>query len=351
VYFAGYTAAVPVLASLTDRVDARRVYLAGAGAAAVAGLGFAVLAQGFWTALLFRALAGFGLAGTFIPGLKALVDRVEPGAQPRAVSFYTAVFGLGTSLAFFAAGEVGWLAGWRWAFAVAALGAAVALALVMFLVQPVAPARSRTADRLLDFRPVLRNRRAMPFILAYACHTWELFSFRSWSVAFLAYSASLYPAGAGAWTPSLVAAVAGLAATGANLLGAELATRLGRTRIITAILWTSALAGALLGFGAALPYPLVAGLTVVYALLVQGDSAALHTGTVGRADPARRGTTMALQSVVGFGTASLGHLAVGVALDATGGASPASWGAAFCVMSGITLLGPWFLRRRPADGA
>lgn len=352
IYFSGYTAAVPVLASLTDRIDARRVYLGGASVGALAGLGFATLATGFWSALLFRALGGLGLAGTFIPGLKALVDRVEPGVQPRAVALYTAVFGLGTSLSFFAAGEVGRVAGWRWAFAAAAVAAATSLVLAALILHPVRPVTPRRPRHLLDFRPVLSNRRAMPYILAYACHTWELFSFRSWAVAFLAYSASLHPSGAGAWTPAMVAGTAGLLATMANMIGAELATRLGRTPVITSIMVASALFGAFLGFGAALPYPLVATLTVAYALLVQGDSAALHTGTVAGAEPELRGTTMALQSLVGFGTASLGPLAVGVALDATGGGSnPGSWGAAFLTMAAVTLLGPVALRLgRPAAG-
>ena len=39
--------------------------------------------------------------------------------------------------------------------------------------------------RTLDFRPVLRNRAAMAFIVGYAGHTWELFALRAWLVAFL----------------------------------------------------------------------------------------------------------------------------------------------------------------------
>ncbi|MBG0780173.1 MAG: MFS transporter, partial [Desulfotignum balticum] len=83
IYFIGYTGAVPVLTSLTDRMDARRIYLAGCVIGIISNFGFAFLAGGFWTALLFRALCGISLAGTFIPGLKALMDRVAPSAQPR----------------------------------------------------------------------------------------------------------------------------------------------------------------------------------------------------------------------------------------------------------------------------
>jgi len=349
-YFGGYTAAVPVLASLTDRIDGRRVYLLGAGVGAAASVGFALLAQGFWTALALRALAGLGLAGTFIPGLKALVDRVEPEAQNRAVALYTATFGLGTSLSFYAAGELGRLAGWRWAFGAAGVCALAALALAAGALKPRPPVPGPRA-RLLDFRPVLRRRSALAYILAYASHTWELFAFRSWAVAFLTFSAALQAAEA-PWSPATVAAVGGLLATLANVGGGELAIRFGRRRVLTAIMLASALFGSGLGFAAGLPYPAVALLVIVYNLLVQADSSALHMGTVASAAPDRRGTTMALQSLAGFATASLGPLAVGVVLDATGGGfTPTSWAAGFGTMAAGVALGPVFLRlAAPGEG-
>jgi Na+/melibiose symporter-like transporter len=54
--------------ALTDRIDARRVYLAGALLAAISTLGFTLTADGFWTALAWRTLGGVGLAGTYMPG-------------------------------------------------------------------------------------------------------------------------------------------------------------------------------------------------------------------------------------------------------------------------------------------
>ena len=48
----------------------------------------------------------------------------------------------------------------------------------------------READvHLLDFRPVLANRRALAYVLGYGVHCWELFATRSWLVAFLAFRA------------------------------------------------------------------------------------------------------------------------------------------------------------------
>lgn len=346
IFFAGYTITVPILASLTDRVDARPIYLASATVSAAACLGFALLAQGFWTALLFRTLGGVGLAGTFIPGLKVLVDRLEGAVQARAISFYTATFSLGTSGSFLAAGQLEMHFGWRIAFAVAAAGAGVALVLAAAVTRSRPPRPSEIpGTRLMDFRPVLHNRKALTYILAYAAHMWELFSFRSWMVAFLAFSLGMQPTKGGTWSPSVVVALTSLVAMWASVGGAELAIRFGRTRVLSLVMGGSALFGCAMGFTASLPYSVVATLCVVYALFVQGDSAALHIGTVQSADPNRRGAAMAVQSLLGFGSASLGPIAVGTVLDLTGGGQTVmSWGIGFMTMGIGVGMGPVILR-------
>ena len=121
-FFAGYMASVPVLSGLTDRVDARRVYFCSSLLVACGCLGFALFAQGVWSAAAFQALTGAGIAGTYMPGLRALTDNLGERAQSRAVSFYTAVFGFGASLSILLAGAIAASLGWRWAFGLCALG-------------------------------------------------------------------------------------------------------------------------------------------------------------------------------------------------------------------------------------
>ena len=77
IYFAGYVLAVPVLVGLTDVVDAKRIYLVSVLIGAIASFGFAIFAEGFWTAMLFRFVSGVSLAGTYMPGLQILNDRLE----------------------------------------------------------------------------------------------------------------------------------------------------------------------------------------------------------------------------------------------------------------------------------
>jgi MFS family permease len=356
IYFGGYSLAVPTLTGLTDRVDARWVYVVSSLVAASATLGFALGAGGFWSALILRGLAGLGLAGTFIPGMKALVDRLDGRAQARAVSFYTAVFSLGLSLSVFLAGLWDDLLGWRWAFGLASAGMLVSPVLAVAALRPLPPPERVSGLAFLDFRPVLKNRPAMAYILAYATHMWEMMTFRSWQVAFLTFTLGLAAPKGFYLRPTTVAALAGFLAMWASIGGAELALKYGRRRVLTIIMLSSSVFGCLIGFTAAGPYWLVAFLCVLYPFFLQGDSAALHTGVVLSADPARRGVTLAFQSLLGFGAGSVGPLVVGWFLDLTGGGdSAASWGSAFIVMAAMVALGPLILalearrKRRSAE--
>jgi len=333
IYFAAYMAAVPVLVSLTDRVDPRRIYAVGAVISVLSSLGFAVLADGFWDAMLYRGLGGIGLAGTYMPGLKALTDHVDERLRSRAVAFYTASLSIGFSLSFLFSGEIAALLDWRWAFGLMGLGAAVALPMVMFLVPPSKPrhiAKPKTA--LLDFRPVLRNRQAFAYVLAYSAHNWELFAFRSWIVTFFVFSQGLQDEGAlgFGWSATALAAAIGILALPASVLGNEAALRFGRRRTVIAVASVSAAIGLGIGFLAALPFILVVTVAVVYSFTVSGDSSAVTAGAVETAAPGQRGATMAVHSFIGFAGAFAGPLVFGVVLDLAGGReSLLAWGLAF----------------------
>ena len=90
IFYGAYMVSVPVLVTLTDRVDPKRVYLFGVGATVAGHVLFAVLADGFWSALLTRALTGMGWAGTYMTGLKLLSDQVDAKMMSRAVTGHAA---------------------------------------------------------------------------------------------------------------------------------------------------------------------------------------------------------------------------------------------------------------------
>src|SRR5689334_3418684 len=66
-YAFGYMLAVPILTTLTDRIDARLVLLAGSGLSALATATFGLVADGLWSATAVWGLAGVGFAGAYMP--------------------------------------------------------------------------------------------------------------------------------------------------------------------------------------------------------------------------------------------------------------------------------------------
>ena len=345
-FFAGYMASVPVLSGLTDRVDARRVYLFSSMLCAFGCLGFAVLAQGVWSAALFQGLTGAGIAGTYMPGLRALTDNLGDRAQSRAVSFYTAVFGFGASFSILLAGGIAASLGWRWAFALCALGPLAAGLMVVFALPPRRPPPPGPRA-LLDMRPVLANRAARGYIFGYTVHCWELFGSRSWMVAFFVFSQSLSTSGPWPWSPVLIAAIANMFGPGASVLGNELAMRYGRNRVIPVIMVCSGLCTCLFGMQSGMPWYAIVGLSFVMLSLHMGDSSALTSGMVAHSDPNIRGASMALHSLRGFGAGFIAPLAFGAVLDAAGGnASPGAWMLAYASLGVLGALAPLVLKLR-----
>src|SRR3970040_1749544 len=130
IFYAAYMVAVPILVTLTDRVDAKRVYLFGVGCTVAGHLLFGMFAEGFWSALAMRALAGIGWAGTYMTGLKLLADQVDAELMSRAVTGHAASIGVSGALSFSCAGLLAEFFGWRAAFMVAGLSAGAAWMLV-----------------------------------------------------------------------------------------------------------------------------------------------------------------------------------------------------------------------------
>jgi MFS family permease len=352
-FFAGYMAAVPLLASLTDRVDARRVYLASSLLAGVSLLAFACFAQGVNSASLLQVLAGAGIAGTYMPGLRALTDNLEGvRTQSRAVAFYTAVFGAGTSLSILFSGQIADAMGWRWAFGLAAFGPLLAGLMVVWGLPARKPALAQ-GTHVLDFRPVLKARAVRPYIFGYAVHCWELFGSRSWLVAFIMFAQGLQGAeGAApaAWSAVTIAAIANLFGPPASIAGNELAMRHGRERWIWMVMLASGLLTCALGFASFLPWHLLALLAMLHMSLVMGDSSALTAGLVTRADEGIRGAAMAVHSMLGFGAGFVAPLVFGVVLDLAGGNfSPFAWGLAFASLGVGPLLMAKVIRSRAAS--
>ena len=343
-YAAGYMFAVPVLTTLTDRVDARWILFWGSIVSGLATILFALLASGLASAIVLWSLAGAGFAGAYMPGLKALTDRLGPGDNSRSITLYTSSFSVGVGLSFLVSQVVAEHWGWRAAFLITGLGPA-AMAAAALALSPVPPPPRQGA--LLDFRPVMRNRTALGYILGYGAHCFELYGMRTWIVAFWGFVVAR-AGGAATFDAVTVSVAVTVLSLPASILGNEAALRFGRHRAISIVMLASAAVAIAIGFTAGLSPWLTLFLLLCYAFTVPADSGALTSGMSASAEPRYRGATLALHSTVGFGLSAVGGWAVGAAIDAWGGPhSESGWLAAFLVMAAGILFGPialWWSR-------
>ncbi|WP_298745550.1 MFS transporter [uncultured Brevundimonas sp.] len=341
-FYAGYALSVPVLVGLTDRVPPRIIYLPAMFATAAGALGFAVLADGFWTAVICQLIMGAGLAGTYMPGLRWLTDALSGASRARAAAFFTASYALGAGLSFALLGLLASRYGWRLSLALATLGPLLAATLMALFGPPTfaRPARVLAKGRI---GRIFRDRVTMAYAVAYGAHNFELFGLWSWAVAFLAFTQ------ADGVNPALLTATLTLVLLPASVLGNEVALKIGRRRWIVGVLAMSGFMACWIGFlPAAAPPLVVAGALVLYGGLAAAESGALTAAVVERADDEIRGAVMSLYSTIGFIGAFLGPIVFGMTLGWT--TAPGSWGWAFLSLGLVAWIGAVVvLRARDAN--
>ena len=346
--------ASPAIA-LTDRVDARWVMLAGTGFNIVGYAGFGLFADGLVSAMCFRGLMGVGFVLSYMPGVKAMGDRLGPEHQAQSTAIYVSSFSICSSLSVVTAGTVAACAGWRWAFAVPAVTNLMAAAMLLFFLAParqprLAGAAAAKSPGLFDFRSVTTNRPAMGFVIGGFSHSVELLAMRGWTVAFLAFVATMHPGVAPAWNLSLIATLLILVGVPTGMFGGTLGARFGLARVATVVLVFSALVSMVVGFAGRWPYWLFfLGPVVLHNILVTADAGVMSAGVMSRADPQRRGSTVAFFTMIGSVGSFTGPVLFGTVLDATGGRQSANaWGFAFASIGVVGLLAALALHRLTA---
>lgn len=344
-YHIGYILAVAFLTSLTDYIRSRPIYILSALWAGFWGILFSLWAEGFYSALILRTLMGIGLAGTYMPGLRMVSERFASHERGKAIGIYVGAFSLGLSLSFFLTGLFNSLFSWRWAFFLTSLGPIGGGIIALFKMEGEKEKEIKEEVRV-PLGKVLKNRPALMMIGGYMAHTWEMFGMRGWMVAFLTASlrALQFDFEKAVHLSSFIAGVVILVGAVSNALGGILSDRFGRTNTIIAIMLGSGLVSIIIGWTITLPFWLIILLSMLYGLLVTADSSSLSTGVTELAHPSGLGRTLALQSLLGFGSASLSPIVFGYILDMTNpkdaldrfGYFP-HWGYAFMVLG----LGGW----------
>jgi MFS family permease len=332
-FFFGYMLMVPLATALTDRIDAKKVYLVGGLSATCGLLGMGLFAYNFWTALIFMALNGVGLAGTYMPGLKILSDRIKTGELTRHIAFYTAFFGIGTGFSYLCSGWILDSLGWRYVFGIIALGPFTALLIVLLFIPALThekwhgPIRIRLHDifPVDKCRLVLQDKTASGFIFGYTVHSIELFASRSWIVAFFGFCA-IVTGDPFLLTATTLAGLINFFGVPASIIGNEIALRIGRQKWIFFVMLSSAAFGVALALSTGQSWWLIIALAVGHAIFIMADSSTLTAGLVISAKDNIKGAAMGLHSLMGFGGGLLGPAIFGFVLDLTGSrASQISW--------------------------
>jgi|TARA_Y100000310_G_scaffold319765_2_gene375475 MFS family permease len=316
---------VAAFLNLPDIVSSRRLLAASALLGAVSNAAFAVLANDLWVGIPLRFLTGVFLAGVYPPGMKLAATwslryrGVAVGLLVGALTIGSASPHLVRSLT-----DIPWRQVVLLSSVLSVAGGAIVLTFVRegpFSSAP-APFDPRMVFRLLAERGTrLAN-------LGYLGHMWELYAMWTWVPVFLV--GALEAQGRAASLAGVVAfsviAVGGLG----SIAGGVLADRLGRTAVTSAAMvvsGTSALTAALL-FDASLwlltPVLLVWGFTVV------ADSAQFSAAITELSPPQYVGTSLTMQTAMGFLLTLFSIQLVPFVVDSTG------WSLAFAMLA----LGP-----------
>ena len=332
-FFLGYMLMVPLATALTDRLDAKKVYLVGGLSATFGLLGMSLFAYNFWTALVFMALNGAGLAGTYMPGLKILSDRIKTGELTRHIAFYTAFFGIGTGFSYLCSGWILDALGWRYVFGLIALGPLTAFLIVLLFIPALThekwqgPIQIRLRDifPVDKWRLVLEDKTASGFIFGYTAHSLELFASRSWIVAFFGFCA-ITSGESFLITATTLAGLINFFGVPSSIIGNEIALKIGRQKWICFVMLSSAVFGVALALSTGQSWWLIIALAVGHTIFIMADSATLTAGLVVSAQENIKGAAMGLHSLMGFGGGLLGPAIFGFILDLTGSrASQISW--------------------------
>jgi MFS family permease len=343
-FFVGYVTAVLLLASLTDRIDSKLIYIVSALIGGTASILLGFTADDFWSGVGFRILTGLGLAGTYMPGLRALTDQLPETLRNRGVVYYTSFFALGSGLSILVGGEIKEWLDWHWAFIIAGAGFYVAAAIIAIVLPANPPKRIDKPDtHPLDFRPVLRNRAALGYVAATVGAAWEVFALRVWAPTFLIFLIPITPDAGYLVRPTVMATIIALVGIPASMAMGELMAKFDRRRVLIGAGIISLTSSVLISITIEGTYAILLILLLVLGAFSYGRNASLTAGMMAIADPKFKGLYMAFYAAVGFCGGIFAPPLVGAALDLAGGRLDATgWSLGFATLAiggGITALG------------
>lgn len=326
----GFVAGALLLAmtGAADVVSGRVLFLAGATLAATANLGFAYLARDFASAIPFRFVTGFALAGVYPVGMKIMVGwfRLDRGL---AIGVLVGALTVGSALPYLFR-AVGLMSGLDWHAVVASASIAAILGGLLVAGAVVAGPFDTRAPRfsLSVARRAFGERSVRLASLGYLGHMWELYAMWTWIPAF--FAASFLAAGLADPAAASFAAFAVVGAGGVGcVVAGRLADRVGRTALTMAAMTVSGTSALAIGFLFGAPPILTLVLGIIWGVTVVADSAQFSVAVTELGPPGTAGSALALQTAIGFLLTGVTILLVGLLSAASG----PGWQVAFALLA------------------
>ena len=334
-YLAGYAVSALIVIPLTDRFGPKRVFLTAAPLSIIAHVLFPLVADDLVSGMALMALAGLGLVGIYMPGMRIVTERFQTQGRGLAVGLYVTAYYAGNSISLAATGGLMSSLDWQEAYLVLALASSAGLVLAYVLLKGHTDRPSADSTGRLDLS-VLSNRQARHFIMGYSLHAWELYAVRVWLPAFLV--AALVARGVdGEQAVVRAATVGGIAlAAGAfgPVMGGVISDRWGRAVSASAIFALSGACSWTIGWIGDFSWAVIVVVAIVYGWAISADSAIYSTAITEVARGAQLGSTMAVQAFLGFSGGVVGPIVVGGILDATS----ESWGIGFSSIGVVSVV-------------
>lgn len=328
----GYVVAVFFFSFLTDKMNPKRLFLFGSLLAGIASLLFALLANGFWTALIFRTLGGIGVAGIYVPGMKLVAHLYPPDKRGNALGIYVGSLVAGSGFSLFTASLfLNWI-GWKGVFLLVSLSCFIAYAIIM----KMQIANSTISNHKLSFaliKKVMKKPNTL-VSLGYAGHCWELYAMWAWIGPFLVYYFTNHgysnPIQLGNLFGSLVIMIGAVA----TIVGGKLSDRIGRIPTIQLFITLSIICSLGIGWITHLPIWIFLLVVFIYGFVIIADSPIYNTTVTELTDEEHVGLTLGIQSVLGFSFTVMSPMFFGFILEDYG------WSLAFTLLGLLTLLTP-----------
>ena len=324
-FYIGYVIATPFLVSMTDTFDARKLYCFSSLLGCLGLLLFSFFASNVINASIYWGLVGAGLAGTYMPGLQILNSRLNKISREKYVAVYTSFFGLGVAFSFSLFGFIkSYEISWEQAFLFASFILFIsAFPLLLFSGEEIEERQKRPYQGIIKvIIPIFttfKNKKALPFILGYGGHTYELFGFRSWTFPCILFLSNYFNTKVSDAFIANCIGLMGFLGIFASIYGARYCIGKDRARIVSKMGLICFIGSILTAISFWFSFWLALLMLLIYNGLIVLDSGSLTTGTVINGKPENRGVRLALHSMVGFFGGALGGPIIGFVLDNFGG--------------------------------